>query len=120
MLIASTLCACLQYLEWREKQYDVRRHVDIFSKDQPDMPAITGVLVYIATPNRATNHNYLGPASDEHIAQQIAVAYGPSGPNYEYLHRLADAMREVGGILASLAIIINMSCACWCRCKIEM
>ena len=49
-------------------------------------------LTYIATPS---NKNWLGPASQEAIARQIATSYGPSGPNDEYLLRLAAAMREV-------------------------
>jgi glutathione-specific gamma-glutamylcyclotransferase len=50
-------------------------------------------LVYIATP---ANHNYLGPAPLDAIAAQIAHARGPSGPNPEYVLRLADALRALG------------------------
>ncbi len=53
-----------------------------------------GALVYIATPNRAKNANWLGEAPLTVVAAQIAAARGPSGPNDEYLFRLADAMRE--------------------------
>lgn len=49
------------------------------------------VLVYAATPK---NPLYLGPATLEHIAVQIASARGYSGLNVEYLIRLADFMRE--------------------------
>ena len=50
-------------------------------------------LVYIAT---SANHNYLGPAPLDAIAAQIASAHGPSGPNPEYVLRLADALRALG------------------------
>lgn len=50
-------------------------------------------LVYVATPD---NENYLGPATEVEIARQVAVSFGPSGPNDEYVLRLADALRERG------------------------
>lgn len=49
------------------------------------------VLAYAATPQ---NTLYLGPATLEQIAVQIASAKGQSGLNVEYLIRLADFMRE--------------------------
>ena len=39
--------------------------------------------------------NWLGAAPLMEVAQQIAHAHGPSGPNSEYLYRLADTMRKV-------------------------
>lgn len=50
-------------------------------------------LVYIA---EAGNAAWLGPASDSEIARHIAAASGPSGPNREYLLKLADALRDLG------------------------
>lgn len=50
-------------------------------------------LVYIAT---ADNAAWLGPASDLAIARHIAASTGPSGPNSEYLLKLADSLRELG------------------------
>jgi cation transport regulator ChaC len=86
----------LQYLEWREKQYDQRVRADVYthSSSSSSMPAVKGALVYIAT-DGPQNVNWLGPAPLEDIARQAAAAVGPSGPNYEYVFRLADAMREV-------------------------
>lgn len=49
-------------------------------------------LVYIATDDNAA---WLGPASNEAIARHIAGASGPSGPNDEYLLKLAAALREL-------------------------
>lgn len=85
----------IKYLEWREKQYDLRELCDIYSADSPDSPVVQGALVYIASES-PNNVNWLGPASLQAIAKQIASAVGPSGRNYEYLYRLADFMREVG------------------------
>ncbi|KXZ44934.1 hypothetical protein GPECTOR_60g711 [Gonium pectorale] len=83
--------ATLSYLEWREKQYDVRQRVDVYDRD--GRLAVRGALTYIASP---ANANYLGPADPRDIAAQIAASRGPSGPNAEYLFRLADAMRAMG------------------------
>ncbi|MEM7209114.1 MAG: gamma-glutamylcyclotransferase [Pseudomonadota bacterium] len=51
--------------------------------------------VYIAT---SDNEAWLGEASEKAIAQQIANAVGPSGPNTEYLLKMADALRSLGEI----------------------
>lgn len=58
--------------------------------------AVSEALVYIASPDTSRNVNYLGPAPLEVIAAQIASAVGPSGPNYAYVYKLADAMRAMG------------------------
>ena len=38
--------------------------------------------------------NWVGEQTVDEIATVIANARGPSGPNYEYLFNLADAMRS--------------------------
>jgi cation transport regulator ChaC len=86
----------MQYLEWREKQYDIRQIVDIYGRNSPE-PLVKGALVYIASEDKTKNVNYLGPAPEDVIAKQIATSRGPSGSNCEYLYKLADAMREVRG-----------------------
>ncbi|KAI7837330.1 hypothetical protein COHA_008845 [Chlorella ohadii] len=84
--------ATLEYLEWRqEKQYDHRALVDVHTADGA---VALQALTFIATADTSRNPNYLGPAPLEDIAHQIATARGPSGPNWEYLFRLADAMRR--------------------------
>lgn len=50
-------------------------------------------LVYIATPD---NPAYLGEALEAGIAAHIAASSGPSGPNREYLLKLARALRRLG------------------------
>lgn len=49
-------------------------------------------IVYLATPDNAA---YLGPASDSDIAAHIANSAGPSGPNSEYVLKLAQALRAM-------------------------
>jgi cation transport regulator ChaC len=104
----------LQYLEWREKQYDKRVHVDIYTRCSTDNPAVRGALVYIAT-DGPQNVNWLGPAGLQDIAKQVAAAVGPSGPNYEYIFRLADAMRKVSIRYAKIyhsVVVLPLFTAC--------
>ncbi|KAK3288560.1 hypothetical protein CYMTET_3971 [Cymbomonas tetramitiformis] len=86
----------IEYLEVREKQYDVREVLPLFtelSQGEAVAPAVEDALVYIATEESA---NYLGVATIDDLAMQMATARGPSGENAEYLYRLAEAMREMG------------------------
>ncbi|XP_021988996.1 gamma-glutamylcyclotransferase 2-3 isoform X2 [Helianthus annuus] len=86
----------LTYLEVREKQYDKKEYVDFFTKETGgSSAAVTGVMVYIASPDKA-NINYLGPASVEEIAKQIVHAEGPSGPNRDYLFNLEKTLLQMG------------------------
>jgi len=80
----------IEYLEYREKEYDARLYMDLFSTAHS--LAVKDALVYIATPE---SEQYLGIASLDALAKQIATAKGPSGDNCEYLYRLADSMREL-------------------------
>lgn len=50
-------------------------------------------LVYWGT---LDNPHFLGPAPLDRMADQIARAHGPSGPNPEYLYELAAALRAMG------------------------
>jgi cation transport regulator ChaC len=50
-------------------------------------------LIYLASED---NPAFLGDAPLADIAQQIAQAHGPSGPNSAYLLNLAQALRELG------------------------
>ena len=72
--------------------------------------------MYIATPDRTKNINWLGEAPVEALAAQIAAAHGPSGPNDEYVFRLAAAMRQVRPPnYGNLPVRYNM-----CRCEIRL
>ena len=50
----------MQYLEWREKQYDLRVRVDVFGRESSAMPLVKGALTYIASADRVKNLNYAG------------------------------------------------------------
>ena len=51
--------------------------------------------MYIGSDDTSSNVNYLGEAPPEEVAQTIATAHGPSGPNYVYLLQLAQALRVI-------------------------
>ncbi|CAH8254683.1 unnamed protein product [Arabidopsis lyrata] len=86
----------LMHLEVREKQYDQKEYVDFFTGSNASEPAVTGVMVYIASPDKKSNNNYLGPAPLEDIAKQIVLAKGPSGPNRDYIFNLEEALAQLG------------------------
>ncbi len=77
------------HLDHREKNGYLRLATEIRFEDGSSAEG----LVYIATHENAA---YLGPASEQAIARQIAASRGPSGPNSEYLLELAKALRELG------------------------
>ena len=86
----SELDQVLSGLDQRERGgYERRSEPLWFGSSEPPTPG----LVYIATPQ---NPNYLGPAEPAEMITQIRRSHGPSGPNLEYLQRLADALRELG------------------------
>ena len=81
----------LSSLDIREKGAYTLRNVKIyFSNSIKDW--VRGV-VYIGKPN---NPDYLGPETSIRIAKQVIRSNGPSGPNDEYVYRLADALRAMG------------------------
>ena len=84
----------LANLDHRESGGYERLELDLWLA-HPDRGAAEHVrgLVYVAGPG---NPNYLGHASLEEIAGQIAAAAGPSGENPEYVFELARSLRELG------------------------
>jgi len=87
------LGATLAHLDYREKGgYSVERMRLCFPSGG-DRDAVENAQVYIGTPD---NPNYLGPADPAHIALQVQKSHGSSGPNDEYVLRLADALRDIG------------------------
>ncbi|HLQ84952.1 MAG TPA: gamma-glutamylcyclotransferase [Salinisphaeraceae bacterium] len=77
-----------EQLDVREKNGYLRLQTTLVFADDSTAEG----LVYIAT---ADNAAWLGVASEAVIAAQIAASAGPSGPNSEYLLRLADALRAL-------------------------
>lgn len=77
------------HLDHREKNGYLRLAIDIHFDDAPPVEG----LVYIATEDNAA---FLGEASEQDIALQIARSSGPSGRNRDYLIDLAHALRALG------------------------
>lgn len=81
-------------LDVREKNGYLREVTRLhFSEaDRAGVDSAEGLL-YVATEENAA---FLGEAPLEVMAEQIARAKGPSGPNRDYLVNLACALRELG------------------------
>jgi cation transport protein ChaC len=77
-----------EHLDHREKNGYLRYDVDIYFGDGQ----VKKGLVYIAPTDNAA---FLGPASEEKIAEHINLSRGPSGENSEYLIGLAVALRDL-------------------------
>jgi cation transport regulator ChaC len=89
--------AVLAGLDHRERGGYERLEVEIGlaglgSEPGSDAPRRVPGLVYVAGP---ANDNYLGPASLDSIARQVASATGPSGANADYVFELAAALRKL-------------------------
>ncbi len=80
-------------LDHREKEGYERIAVPLTRPDGTTLAA--AALVYLATP---ANPQWLGPASEEALAMEIAARRGPSGENREYALRLAEALRAMGAV----------------------
>ncbi len=78
-----------EYLDHREKNGYLRFFVPMWFSEQESGEG----LVYIASPDNAA---FLGPAPLDDMAAQIARSHGPSGPNADYLFKLASALTELG------------------------
>ncbi|MFO0687599.1 MAG: gamma-glutamylcyclotransferase [Myxococcota bacterium] len=85
--------AVLARLDHRERGGYVRLRLELHLETPARAPRVVEGLVYVAGPD---NENYLGPASVDAIARQVAQARGPSGANDEYVLALAEALRGMG------------------------
>ena len=90
--------ATLEYLEWREKQYDRRAYVRLYDGEGEGAELVIDneLLCYVAT-NSPRNPNFLGPPESlEALASQVVRAVGPSGKNSEYVLKLRDEVLRAG------------------------
>ncbi|MGM0571147.1 gamma-glutamylcyclotransferase [Marinobacter sp.] len=78
-----------EHLDHREKNGYLRFFTPLWFNEEDS----TEGLVYVAG---ADNAAFLGPAPVDEMAAQIARSHGPSGPNADYLLKLAGALSELG------------------------
>jgi cation transport regulator ChaC len=81
-------------LDEREQGGYERHDLRVVTPDASGRDAIDSALAYVATPD---NPHWAGPASPEELARQIVGASGPSGSNVEYVLKLAEHLRDMGG-----------------------
>lgn len=82
--------AVLAGLDHREKGGYRRVTIDVHVERGEVLP---GALMYLATED---DECYVGPAPLAEIAARVRRCVGPSGPNVEYVLRLAEALRAMG------------------------
>lgn len=80
-------------LRARESEYDTLLTLDFYTPSSPNLIVIPHAHMFTSSSH---NNYYLGSASFESMASQIAMANGPCGTNCEYLFRLVDALRAIG------------------------
>lgn len=90
----------LAALDHREQNGYARHLVRVHAEGR----VIDGAIVWIAT---ADNPSYLGPLSVAEIARVVRTAAGPSGPNREYVERLAEALAAMNGLDAHVAELVD-------------
>lgn len=86
--------AVIEHLDHREKNGYDRHTVDFYPyPEQQSSPATTRrICLYVAS---ADNESFAGEMPMAELAAQVHSAHGPSGPNVEYVFRLAEAMRSL-------------------------
>eukprot|EP00047_Mylnosiga_fluctuans_P013213 m.30144 g.30144 ORF g.30144 m.30144 type:complete len:192 (+) comp4749_c0_seq2:2107-2682(+) len=87
---AKNVDAVMSYLDYREKGGYERMELEVLPHNNSKTPV--RALVYTCTD---ANSNWLGPAAEDAIALQVFHSTGPSGPNREYVLKLAEAMRSI-------------------------
>ncbi|KAL6877591.1 hypothetical protein ACP4OV_012806 [Aristida adscensionis] len=63
----------MKYLEKRECEYDQKISVDFYKEEDSLRPAVTGVLVFVSTPDPVGNKYYLGPAPLKEMARTMKL-----------------------------------------------
>lgn len=80
----------LKHLDYREQNGYTRYCINFFPVSSTESQSIQ-IILYVATQD---NVSYAGDTDLNDIVEQIMTCTGKSGPNREYVYRLANAMRE--------------------------
>lgn len=80
----------LSQLDYRERCGYVQTEQTFYPADKTKESF--SVLAYVGQPD---NPHFLGPAPLDEMARQIATAQGMTRRNFEYLFKLAEAMRDL-------------------------
>ncbi|KAK0566448.1 hypothetical protein OC861_003226 [Tilletia horrida] len=83
------------YLDHREKNGYSPHHVDVFALDAKKgggerVRIRENCLLYVGLPD---NEAFVGPEPMDELAARILSCSGPSGPNHDYVLKLAEAVR---------------------------
>ncbi|KAF9527883.1 ChaC-like protein [Crepidotus variabilis] len=82
------------YLDYREKDGYTMETLDIYGteSDGKEMVLIESAYCYVGRPD---NPSFIGSEPLDVLAQKIWRSVGPSGPNKDYLYKLAESIREL-------------------------
>ncbi|KAL1692213.1 ChaC-like protein [Schizophyllum commune] len=89
------------YLDYREKDGYTLETIDIYGivdgKEEVIIPNVISrpLRWHECYVGRNDNPSFVGSEPLDDLAHRIYTSVGPSGPNKEYLYRLADAVREL-------------------------
>ncbi|KAL1709311.1 ChaC-like protein [Schizophyllum commune] len=87
------------YLDYREKDGYSLETIDIYGivdgKEKVIIPNVSSSALHLCYVGRNDNPSFIGSEPLDDLAHRIYTSVGPSGPNKEYLYRLADAVREL-------------------------
>ncbi|KAI0736139.1 ChaC-like protein [Fomitopsis betulina] len=85
--------AVRDYLDYREKDGYSLEQLDIWGiVDTHEQVVFHNAFCYVG---HNTNPSFIGSEPIEQLARKIWGSVGPSGPNKEYLYRLAEAVRQL-------------------------
>jgi len=81
------------YLDYREKDGYTLEEIDIYGYEHGQENVVFhGAYCYVG---KSDNPSFIGSEPIEQLSQHIWHSVGPSGPNKEYVYRLADAVRSL-------------------------
>lgn len=83
----------IKHLDFREKNGYEKCTVEFHPQPYHDGDRVRNIVIYIATKDNESFAGHIDAIDD--ISQQVYEATGPSGPNREYVFRLAEVMRQI-------------------------